>query len=138
MRSTRIQGDMIIRDISASQLQEFMISHCFEYSIFNDGYTKENLALFEERYKISVNIYDIGKDSPEQTKVYYSSIYNGDPDDNVIKVNLGILRNDQGDVHFVLVKKLHAIFTDVNASCRHVSSVSHSQWRHFLFHPPDA
>jgi hypothetical protein len=105
---------MIIRDISASQLQEFMISHGFEFTVFNDGYTTENLALFKERYQISVNIYDIGKDSPEQTKQYYCSIYNGDSDDNVIKVNLGILRNDQGDVHFVLVKKLQTIFITKN------------------------
>jgi hypothetical protein len=120
-----------------------MISHGFEYSIFNDGYTTENLALFEERYQISVNIYGIGKDSPEQTKVCYSSIYNGDPDDNVIKVNLGILRNVQGDVHFVLVKKLQTIFITKNhemhghvkmcQDCGIVCSTTEQLLRHYKF-----
>jgi hypothetical protein len=131
------------RDVPASQLQEFMISHGFEYSIFNDGYTTENLALFKERYQISVNIYDVGKDSLEQTRQYYCSIYNGDPDDNVIKVNLGILRNEEGDVHFVLVKKLQTIFITKNhemhghvkmcQDCGIVCSTTEQLLRHYKF-----
>jgi hypothetical protein len=56
-----------------------------------------------------VNIYDIGKNGHEETKVYYCSIYNGDPD--VTKFNLGILRDEESEVHFVLVRKLQVIFT---------------------------
>jgi hypothetical protein len=99
------------RDVLAKKLQEFMDQYNFDPMIFKDGYTISTLATFEERYKISINIYDIGKDGPEQTKQYYCSIYNGDSDEQVPKVNLGILRNDQSDVHFVLIKKLHVIFT---------------------------
>jgi hypothetical protein len=107
------------RDVPASELQEFMGCHGFNSGIFEHGCTIESLAIFEEEYKISVNIYDIGKNGPEETKVYYCSIYNGDPD--VTKVNLGISRDDEeGEVHFVLVRKLHVIFTEANASCRHV------------------
>jgi hypothetical protein len=107
------------RDVSASELQEFMHRHDFDPSVFHKGYTTESLAIFEEKYKISVNIYDIGKNGPEETKVYYFSIYNGDPD--VTKINLGIIRDDEeGEVHFVLVKKLHVIFTEANATSRHV------------------
>jgi hypothetical protein len=107
------------RDVPASELQEFMAHHGFDIGIFEHGYTNESLAIFEEKYKISVNIYDIGKNGPEETKPYYCSIYNGDP--NVTKVNLGIIRNDEeGEVHFVLVRKLHVVFTKANANCRHV------------------
>jgi hypothetical protein len=96
-----------------------MDTHHFDTRIFKNGYTAESLAIFEEKYKISINIYDIGKNGPEETKVYYCSIYSSDP--NVTKVNLGIIRDDEeGEVHFVLVKKLHIIFTEANASCRHV------------------
>jgi hypothetical protein len=73
------------RDVPASELQELMGCHGFNSGIFEHGYTTETLAIFEEKYKISVNIYDIGKNGPEETKVYYCSIYNGDP--NVSKVN---------------------------------------------------
>jgi hypothetical protein len=107
------------RDVPASELQEFMGCHGFNSGIFEHGYTTETLAIFEEKYKISVNIYDIGKNGPEETKVYYCSIYNGDP--NVTKVNLRIIRDDEeGEVHFVLMKKLHVIFTEANATSRHV------------------
>jgi hypothetical protein len=99
------------RDVSSKKLQEFMDQYNFDPMIFKDGYTTPALATFEDRYKISINIYDIGKDGPEQTKPYYCSIYNGDSDDQIPKICMGILRNDQGDVHFVLIKKLQAIFT---------------------------
>jgi hypothetical protein len=92
------------RDVSAKKFQEFMDEYNFDPKIFKDGYTISALATFEETYGISANIYDIGKDGPEQTEQYSCSICNGDPE--VPKVNLGILRNDQGDVHFVLIKKL--------------------------------
>jgi hypothetical protein len=88
-----------------------MAHHGFELGIFEHGYTNESLAIFEEKYKISVNIYAIGKNGPEETKPYYCSIYNGDP--NVTKINFGIIRDDkEGEVHFVLVKKLHVIFSN--------------------------
>jgi hypothetical protein len=95
-----------------------MRSHDFDPSIFEHGYTIESLAIFEEKYKISINIYDIGKNGPEETKPYYCSIYNGDTE--ITKVNLGILRDEEGEVHFVLIKKLHVIFTETNAMHVHV------------------
>jgi hypothetical protein len=33
----------------------------FDEKVFEDGYTLEKLAMFEEKYKISINIYNIGK-----------------------------------------------------------------------------
>jgi hypothetical protein len=70
----------------------------FDETMFKEGYTIEKLAMFEERYKISINIYDIGKNGPQETKQYYCSIYNGNPDIQK-KVVLGILR-DVKDQHF--------------------------------------
>jgi hypothetical protein len=81
----------------------------FDESIFVRGFTVQALATFEEKYKISINIYDIGVNGPEETKTYYSTIY--DESSEVERVNLGIIRNEQGDVHFVIVTKLSAIFT---------------------------
>jgi predicted methyltransferase len=57
-------------------------------------------------------VYDIGVNGPEKTQQYYCSIY--DPNSEVEKVDLGIIRNEKGDVHFVIVKKLGAIFSRVN------------------------
>jgi hypothetical protein len=74
------------RDVPTLKLEEFMKRHGFDTGIFEHGYTNETLAIFEKKYRISVNIYDIGKKGPEETKQYYCSIYNGDP--NVTKVNL--------------------------------------------------
>jgi hypothetical protein len=73
----------------------------FDESIFADGYTIKALATFEEKYKISINVYDIGVNGPEETTQYYCSIY--DENSEVEKVNLGIIRNEKGDVHFVIV-----------------------------------
>jgi hypothetical protein len=98
------------RDVPGYELQEFMAQHGFGYGIFEHGYTIKSLAIFEERYSISINIYDIGKNGPEETKPYYCSIYNGDP--SVTKINLGIIRDDEGEVYFVLIKKLQVIFTE--------------------------
>jgi hypothetical protein len=82
----------------------------FDEKMFEHGYTLEKLAMFEEKYKISINIYDIGKNGPKETKQYYCSIYNGDPNIEK-KVDLGISR-DVKDQHFVLVKKLSVIITE--------------------------
>jgi hypothetical protein len=81
----------------------------FDERIFAEGYTIRALAAFEEKYKISINVYDIGVNGPEETNQYYCSIY--EPNSEIEKVNLGIIRNERGDVHFVIVKKLGAIFT---------------------------
>jgi hypothetical protein len=54
----------------------------------------------------------IGVNGPEETKQYYCSIY--DVNSEVEKVNLGIIRNEKGDVHFVIVTKLGAIFSKAN------------------------
>jgi hypothetical protein len=98
------------RDVPAKKLQKFMEENNFDEKMFEDGFTIEKLATFEEKYRISINIYDIGKNGPEETKQYYCSIYNGDPDIKK-KVDLGIIR-DVKDQHFVLVKKLSVIITE--------------------------
>jgi hypothetical protein len=95
------------RDVPAKKLQKFLEENNFDEKMFEEGFTIEKLATFEEKYKISINIYDIGKNGPEETKQYYCSIYNGDPDIEK-KVDLGIIRNEK-DEHFVLVKKLSVI-----------------------------
>jgi hypothetical protein len=97
------------RDVSKKKLEAFMEQHGFDESIFADGYTIKALAAFEEKYKISINMYDIEVNGPEETKPYYCSIYDGSSE--VEKVNLGIIRNEKGDVHFVIVTKLSTIFT---------------------------
>jgi hypothetical protein len=58
------------RDVPGRDLQEFMVQQGFDFSIFEHGYTTESLATFEERCGISINIYDIGKNGPEETKPY--------------------------------------------------------------------
>jgi hypothetical protein len=98
------------RDVPAKKLKEFIDRRGFDLKIFKQGYTMRALATFEEKYKISINIYDICKNGPEETKQYYCSIY--DVNSNVDKVDLDIIRNEKGDVHFVLVKKLGVIFTE--------------------------
>jgi hypothetical protein len=62
------------RDVPAKKLQEFMEENKFDESMFKEGFTIEKLAMFEEKYKISINIYDIGKNGLEETKQYYCSI----------------------------------------------------------------
>jgi hypothetical protein len=100
------------RDALKKKLEAFMEQRGFDERIFAEGYTIQTLAAFEERYKISINVYDIGVNGPEETKQYYCSIY--DPNSEVEKVDLGIIRKEKGDVHFVIVKKLGAIFSRVN------------------------
>jgi hypothetical protein len=95
--------------VPKKKLREFMEQRGFDAKIFEEGYTMRALATFEEKYKISINVYDIGVNGPEETKQYYCSIY--DPGSVAEKVDLGIIRNDKGDVHFVIVKKLGIIFT---------------------------
>jgi hypothetical protein len=96
------------RDVPKKKLEAFMEQRGFDESIFAEGYTIQALATFEEKYKISINVYDIGVNGPEETKPYYCSIY--DANSEVEKVNLGIIRNEKGEVHFVIVTKLGAIF----------------------------
>jgi hypothetical protein len=72
----------------------------FDAKIFEEGYTMRALATFEEKYRISINMYDIGVNGPKGTKQYYCSIY--DANSYVDKVDLGIVRNEKGDVHFYL------------------------------------
>jgi hypothetical protein len=96
-----------------------MNKYQFDREIFSKGYTVPALASFEEKYKISLNIYEIGRNGPEETRVYYNSIYNDDyvfPD--VKKINLGILREGE-NVHFVLIKKIQVLFGKKN-EIRHV------------------
>jgi hypothetical protein len=100
------------RDVPKKKLEAFMEQRGFDERIFEKGYTIQALAAFEEKYKISINVYDIGVNGPEETKPYYCSIY--DVSSEVEKVNLGIIRNEKGDVHFVIVTKLGTIFTRVN------------------------
>jgi hypothetical protein len=77
------------------------------------------LASFEEKYKISLNIYEIGRNGPEETRVYYNSIYHSDFDfSDVKKINLGILKEAE-NVHFVLIKKIQVLFGKKN-EIRHV------------------
>jgi hypothetical protein len=97
------------RDVSKKKLSEFMEQRGFDTKIFEEGYTMRALETFEEKYRISINVYDIGVNGPEETKQYYCSIY--DPSSVAEKVDLGIIRNDKGDVHFVIMRKLGAIFT---------------------------
>jgi hypothetical protein len=49
------------RDIPARKVQKFMEENNFDEKVFEHGYTLEKLATFEEKYKIYINIYDIGK-----------------------------------------------------------------------------
>jgi hypothetical protein len=91
-----------------------MNEYHFDREIFSKGYTVPALASFEEKYKISLNIYEIGRNGPEETRVYYNSIYNDDfefPD--IKKINLGILREGE-NVHFVLIKKIQVLFGKKN------------------------
>jgi hypothetical protein len=97
------------KDVPEKKLKEFIDQRGFDLTIFEEGYTMRALATFEEKYKISINVYGIGVNGPEETKQYYCSIY--DVNSNIEKVDLGIIRNEKGDVHFVLVKKLGVIFT---------------------------
>jgi hypothetical protein len=107
------------RDVPEKKLMEFMEQRGFDAKIFEEGYTMRALATFEEKYKISINVYVIGVNGPEETKQYYCSIY--DPGSVAEKVDLGIIRNDKGNVHFVLVKKLGIIFTKAyDKNCGHV------------------
>jgi hypothetical protein len=98
------------RDVPMKKLEEFMKQRGFDVNIFQEGYTIRSLAIFEEKYKISINIYDIGMNGPHETKQYYCSIY--EPNSVTEKVDLGILRNDKGDTHFVIIKKLASIFSE--------------------------
>jgi hypothetical protein len=100
------------RDVPKKKLEAFMEQRGFDERIFAEGYTIQVLATFEERYKISINVYDIGVNGPEETNQYYCSIY--EPNSEVEKVDLGIIRNEKGNVHFVIVKKLGAIFSRAN------------------------
>jgi hypothetical protein len=100
------------RDVPKKKLSEFMEQRGFDAKIFGEGYTMRSLGTFEEKYKISINVYDIGVNGPEETRQYYCSIY--DTSSVAEKVDLGIIRNEKGDVHFVIVKKLGAIFTKAN------------------------
>jgi hypothetical protein len=93
-----------------NKLEEFMKQRGFDVNIFKEGYTIPSLAIFEEKYKISINIYDIGVNGPHETKQYYCSIY--EPNSVPEKVDLGVLRNDKGDTHFVIIKKLASIFSE--------------------------
>jgi metal-sulfur cluster biosynthetic enzyme len=97
------------RDVPEKELKEFIAKCGFDLNIFEEGYTVRALAIFEDKYKISINIYDIGKNGPEETNQTYCSIY--DVNSNVDKVDLGIIRNEKGDVHFVIVKNLGLIYT---------------------------
>jgi hypothetical protein len=98
------------RDVPQGKLEEFMNEYKFDREIFSKGYTVPALAFFEEKYKISLNIYEIGRNGPEETQVYYNSIYNDDFDfPDVKKINLGVLREGE-NVHFVLIKKLQVLF----------------------------
>jgi hypothetical protein len=101
-----------IGDVSAKDLQNFMGEYEFDPKLLKNGYASRTLATFENTKKISINLYDIGKNGAEETTQHYYSIYNGGPDfpaDKKIKV--GILRNDEGDVHFELIQKLQVILT---------------------------
>jgi hypothetical protein len=107
------------RDVPKKKLKEFMDQRGLDTKIFEKGYTMPALATFEEKYKISINVYDIGVNGPEETKQYYCSIY--DVNSNIEKVDLGIIRNEKGDVHFVIVKKLGAIYTKAyDKNCGHI------------------
>jgi hypothetical protein len=98
------------RDAPMNKLEEFMKQRGFDVNIFKEGYTIPSLAIFEEKYKISINIYEIGMNGPHETKQYYFSIY--DSNSVTEKVDLGVLRNDKGDTHFVVIKKLASIFSE--------------------------
>jgi hypothetical protein len=56
------------RDVPKKKLSEFMEQRGFDAKIFEEGYTIRALATFEEKYKISINVYDIGVNGPEETK----------------------------------------------------------------------
>jgi hypothetical protein len=56
------------RDVPKKKLEAFMKQRGFDESIFAEGYTIKALATFEEKYKISINAYDIGVNGPEETK----------------------------------------------------------------------
>jgi hypothetical protein len=97
-------------DVPQKKLERFMNEYHFDREIFSKRYTIPALAEFEEKYRISLNIYEIGRNGPEETRVYYNSIYNSDyefPEEK--KINLGILREEE-NVHFVLIKKLQVLF----------------------------
>jgi hypothetical protein len=98
------------RDVPMKKLEEFMKQRGFDVDIFKEGYTIPSLAIFEEKYKISINKYDIGMNGPHETRQYYCSIY--EPNSVTEKVDLGVLRNDKGDTHFVVIKKLASIFSE--------------------------
>jgi hypothetical protein len=128
------------RDVPAKKLEKFMEENNFDEIMFKEGFTIEKLAMFEEKYKISINIYDIGKNGPEETKQYYCSIYNGDSNINK-KINLGIIRNEK-DQHFVIVKKLSTIISNpydnshghikMCGDCGLVCSTTEQLLRHYL------
>jgi hypothetical protein len=128
------------RDVPAKKLEEFMKQYNFDESMFKEGFTIEKLAMFEEKYKISINIYDIGRTGPEETKQYYCSIYNGDSNIDK-KINLGIIRNEK-DQHFVVVKKLSTIISNpyddshghikMCGDCGLVCSTTEQLLRHYL------
>jgi hypothetical protein len=81
------------RDVPKKKLREFMEQRGFDVKIFEEGYTMRALATLEEKYKISINVFDIGVNGPEETKQYYCSIY--DPSSVAEKVDLGIIRTDK-------------------------------------------
>jgi hypothetical protein len=80
------------------------------------NYTPGEIALFEEKNKIGINVFFLGPNSHEETEIRYQSIFNDNTKVDVIDLGYLCSTDSQGQPisHFVIITKLNCLYQRKN------------------------